>query len=246
MKEVFSWGEPFITSLGFEGVSFAYEGASPVFEKLSCELPLNKNILVAGPAGNGQSTFLKLMAVLLQPGQGRFLVNGLNTTEMSFEEFQGLRRRIGYTFDFGGLFANRTLLDNLLLPLLYHKIEAPNRAEEIAREMAERFYFAHALALRPAAVSGGVRKAVTIVRALMLAPELLLMDDPFTGLDSRVAKELVLKILEMRAEGTIRHVFFTSREDIWSERLGVERLVIENGQVTFEGPKTSAHDGKAA
>jgi ABC-type multidrug transport system ATPase subunit len=91
-----------------------------------------------------------------------------------------------------------------------------------------------------------VRKAVTIVRALMLAPELLLMDDPFTGLDSRVAKELVLKILEMRAEGTIRHVFFTSREDTWSERLGVERLVIENGQVTFEGSKTSAHDGKAA
>jgi ABC-type transporter Mla maintaining outer membrane lipid asymmetry ATPase subunit MlaF len=235
MSDVFNWGEPFMTSLGFENATFAYEGAAPVFENLTLDLPLNKNILVTGPAGQGQSTLLKLMAVLLQPQSGKFLINGLNTTDMSFEEFQGLRRRIGYTFDLGGLMANRTLLDNLTLPLLYHKIETPERAEAIAREMGERFGFTPAINLRPASVSGAVRKIVSVARALLLKPELLLMDDPFTALDAKVAKELVLYLLELRSEGVVRHVFFTSREQVWSERLGSEPMCIEKGVVTFGG-----------
>jgi ABC-type multidrug transport system ATPase subunit len=134
-----------------------------------------------------------------------------------------------------------------MLPLLYHKLESPERAEEISKGLAERFNFTHALNLRPASTSGGVRKIVTVVRALMLKPELLLMDDPFTGLDPRVAKELVLYLLELRAEGVVRHMYFTTREEAWAQRLGYESLEVKGGILTHAGRSSvKLIDGKAA
>jgi phospholipid/cholesterol/gamma-HCH transport system ATP-binding protein len=119
-----------IEKLAFENATFGYSPDRPIFSNLSFELPLDRNVLITGPAGNGQSTFLKLLAVLRLPQSGSFLINGADTTQMSFEEFLPLRMQIGYTFDYGGLFANRTLMDNMMLPLLYHKICEPEVAED--------------------------------------------------------------------------------------------------------------------
>jgi ABC-type transporter Mla maintaining outer membrane lipid asymmetry ATPase subunit MlaF len=222
-----------IESVVFENLTFAYEGAPELFSGVTLELKLGKNILVTGAAGNGQSTFLKLLAVLVQPQKGGVLINGQNTSEMSFEELQPIRRRLGYSFDYGGLLANRTLLDNLTLGLLYHKILSPSEAEAEARKIAERFRFAKVLGLRPASVSGGLRKLVCVLRAVMLKPELFVMDDPFTGLDRTSANELVELLGEMRAQGILKHVYLTSREESWAERLGCEPMVIERGMMTF-------------
>lgn len=228
-----------IQSLVFENAGFAYEGATRIFSELSVELPLGRNVLVTGPAGNGQSTFLKLVAVLLQPEEGSLLINGQNTTEMSFEEFQPLRRLIGYSFDSGGLFANRTLHDNMTLPLLYHKMMEPEMAEEKVRKIAERFRFKNVLGLRPASVSGGLKKTVTILRALLLKPELLVMDDPFTGVDQESAKELVGLLSELREAGTLKHVYLTSREDNWAAKLGCDHLLINKGKIALAERKAA-------
>lgn len=229
---------PGIESLKFDGATFSYEGApKPVFKDVSIDLPLGKNIWVTGQAGHGQSTFLKLMAAIVQPQSGRYLINDCDTTEMSFEEFLPFRKKIGYTFDLGGLFANRTLLDNLTLPLLYHKISSRDEAEAEARAIAERFRFAGHLGHRPASVSGGLRKLVCVLRAFILRPELMVMDDPFTGVDAESVRTLLKLIEERRTSGELRHIFFTSRDELWPERMGYEALIIDSSGLHVNGAR---------
>lgn len=226
-----------IDSIEFRDASFGYEVGRPIFKQISFNVPMGKNILVTGPAGNGQSTFLKLLAVLVQPESGALLMNGHNTAQMSFEEFLPFRSRIGYTFDYGGLFSNRTLVDNLTLPLAYHKVCSSHEAESRAISLAREFGFESVMRQRPSTVSGGLRKLVCVLRAFILNPEVMVMDDPFTGIDPTNARRVISLIQARREAGVLRHLFFTSRDEVWPERLGYEPLIIENGVPQFSGEK---------
>lgn len=216
-----------IESLRFEKAQFSYEGGQPIFNSLEVVVPTDKCLFVSGPNGSGQSTFLKLLAVLVQPQSGRYYINGQDTTQMSFEEFLPFRRRIGYTFDYGGLFSNRTLLDNISLPLVYHKIASEEEAEAEITVLAEKFKFASQLGQRPAAVSGGLRKLVCVLRSFLLKPEMIVMDDPFTGIGPEGSAKLVELIRAKHEANELRHVFLTSREEAWAQRLGCETLWID-------------------
>ena len=222
-----------IKELRFEAAQFTFRGSNKaLFENLNLELPVGKNVWITGAAGAGQSTFLKLISLVAPLSNGSFFINQEDTSQMTFEEFLPYRLKIGYTFDFGGLFSNRTLLENLVLPLVYHKICDQEQAEVQVRELANRFRFMGQLSNRPATVSGGMRKLVCILRATLLAPEMLVMDDPFTALDLASAKALLDLIRESRDRGTLKHVFLTSREENWIEKLDPELLVIEHGYVS--------------
>ena len=216
-----------IETLRFEKAKFAYEEGQPIFNSLEVDVPMNECIFVSGPNGSGQSTFLKLLAVLVQPQGGHYFINGVDTTEMSFEEFLPFRRQIGYTFDYGGLFSNRTLLDNLSLPLVYHKISTEAEAEDEIRQLAEKFKFVNQLGQRPAAVSGGLRKLVCVLRSFLMKPEMIVMDDPFTGIGPDGSTKLVELIHAKRTTGELKHVFLTSREESWAGRMGCKTLWID-------------------
>lgn len=222
-------------SFEFREVTFGYESGQEIFRNLSFELPAGRNVLISGPAGHGQSTLLKLLAVLAQPQAGQYFINGNDTSQMSFEEFLPFRKRIGYTFEYGGLFANRTLHDNLTLPLLYHKICTKDEADEIAHRLAVDFKFNDQERLRPAMVSGGLRKLICLLRAFILGPEMLVMDDPFTGVDADSVRKVMRMIETNRSSGVLRHVFFTTRDEVWLEHLGYERLIVECGRLRWSG-----------
>ena len=224
---------PSIETLTLKDMTFGYEANRNVFTDLSYELPTGKNIYLTGGAGNGQSTLLRLLAVLLQPQKGSYLINGHDTSQMSFEEFLEFRKKIGYTFDFGGLFANRTLHDNLVLPLLYHKITSPEEASAQAMEFGRHFGFERQIQQRPAMVSGGLRKLVCVLRAFILRPEMVVMDDPFTGVDPEAARKLIKLIHDRRDSGELKHVFFTSRDEVYPQRLGNEPLYVEGTKLVL-------------
>lgn len=222
-----------ITDLRLQNVTFGYDEGQPIFKNLTLEIPTRQNVLVGGPPGQGQSTLLKLLAVVHQPQEGQVIINGQNTSEMSFEEFLPFRKKIGYTFDYGGLFANRTILDNLVLPLLYHGICPREEAFARAEWYAEDFKFTNRLLLKPAAVTGGLRKLVSVLRTLLLEPEMLVMDDPFMGVDTENVRRLIRLIAEKRETGEIKHLFFTSRDEVWPQKLGYELLSIKEGAFRF-------------
>lgn len=220
-----------IESMTLEKVSFSYEGSQSLFVDFSLDVPVNKIIRLVGQAGGGQSTLLKLLAVLLRPTSGRYLMNGSDTTEMSFEEFLPFRKKIGFTFDYGGLFANRTLRENISLPLMYHKIYPREEIDEKVNRYISEFRFSTQADLRPASVSGGLRKLVCLLRALIAEPEMLVMDDPFTGLDVESAHRIIEQIQNRRSQGGLKHVFFSSRDEVYPKRLGYESLCIGEGGV---------------
>ena len=223
-----------IRSLELKDVTFGYKDATaPMFENLSVVLPVGENILVSGAVGQGTSTFLKLLAVVHQPQSGSVLVNGLDTSQMSFEEFLPLRTKIGYTFDYGGLFANRSLLDNMTLPLLYHKSFSFEESRQRGIDLANHFGFYNKLAERPASVTGGLRKLVSVLRTLLMNPEMLVMDDPFMGVDPQNVARLIKILNDRRERGDIKHIFLTSRDQNWPKELGCKRLLLHEGKFDF-------------
>jgi phospholipid/cholesterol/gamma-HCH transport system ATP-binding protein len=174
-----------------------------------------------------------LLAVVHQPQEGSVLINGLDTSQMSFEEFLPLRTKIGYTFDYGGLFANRSLLDNMVLPLLYHKAFSFEESRQRGIDLANHFGFYNKLAERPASVTGGLRKLVSVLRTLLINPEMLVMDDPFMGVDPQNVARLIKILNDRRERGDIKHIFLTSRDQNWPKQLDCKRLILHEGKFDF-------------
>ncbi len=187
--------------------------------------------MVGGASGSGKSAFLKILAGIINPVRGSYFLNSSDASAMSFEQFLPYRKRIGYSFDFGGILANRTLWDNLMLPLLYHGEVPIDDAKKRVGELVDRFGLTSATDRRPASVSGGMRKACVVARAFVMDPEMVILDDPFVALDADVTRSLLMLIRERRAMGRLKHVFFTSRGDATTNEIATCTLTIESDAI---------------
>ena len=220
-----------IQNLQFENLKFGFEGQDLLFDRADFDFPMNQMVWVKASSGAGRSSLLQLMAGLQVPSQGKYLINSQNVAEMSFEEFLPYRMNIGYGFDFGGLINNRTLLENVTLPLEYHKIcsrkEAIARATDIFKKLGASKFKDQ----RPALVPGGVRKLTCLIRAIITEPEMVLLDDPSVG----IGQETILKyfdlISDLRRRGKAQHVFISSFDDKLMNCLGHEEIYIDCGQI---------------
>lgn len=229
-------GQYRIRSFELEDVGYSYSSeAASILDGVRLTIPMGEVTHVTGPSGQGQSTLLKLLSFLTVPTAGRILINDVVASEMSFEEFLPWRLEIGYTFENGGLLSNRTLEENLMLPHLYHNLSDFDELRQTIHDIAKRFRFQNQLDRRPALVSGGLRKLITILRPVLLRPSFLVMDDPFSGLDPDTGKTLELLIGDLRNKNQIETICFTSRDEVWPGRLGARALWVENGKAELRG-----------
>jgi phospholipid/cholesterol/gamma-HCH transport system ATP-binding protein len=171
-------------------LSFVKPNGSFVFQNLSYELPPHGVLWIKGSPGSGKSVLLRMMAGLLEPKSGEFLVDGESFYDFSFEEALKYKIQIGYGFDFGGLINNRTLYQNLALPLDYHQIVPVAEIEAFVLEYLKKFDLQDFANERPSGVAGGIRKAVCVLRALIASPQLVLLDDPTTGLRGPILEKV--------------------------------------------------------
>lgn len=215
-----------IQTLQLEDISFAFEGTGSVFENVSFDLPKSRAVWVRSPGGRGKSTLLKILAGLLSPQSGRYLINGEAVSEMSFEEFLGYRMNMGYGFDMGGLLNNKSLAENLILPLLYHKLVTADEAYERVAQVTEMFGMQTIRDARPFAVSGSQRKLACVIRAFIHSPEVVFLDDPMTGLKQDNLNDLYHFIEESFAGHTLKQMFFTSESPELAQKFGAEELLI--------------------
>lgn len=227
-----------IDSLELRGVSYWYDQAKPVFNGASATFLSDHVIHIQGPAATGKSTVLKLIAGLLNPSDGQILVNQQPVQEMSFEDFLPLRLSMGYSFDMGGLLNNRTIIDNLKLPLEYHRLMTPDVIESHIRHYLERFQLATSALLRPSAISGSKRKATVVARSLVLNPDVLLLDDPTTGLSSETRSVLIEEIQALRKQKKAKFVVVVSEDRPFVRELvrcgyGLQELAIESNTLTL-------------
>lgn len=237
-----------IETLAFNDMTFGYDGHAPLFEGVTFTLPSRGSTLIAGMSGSGKSALLKILSGLLTPKAGSYFMNGHDVCRMSFEEFLPFRKRIGYGFDYGGLLANRTLWDNMMLPLQYHNEVEYDAADARVRELMGLFNLLPFKDRRPAAVSGALRKATSIARAFVMKPAVLILDDPFVGLDRTAIERLFELVHTHRDRHGLEHVFFTSRGESVSYKLADQIVTIENARLALgaEFSGDGSTDGRAA
>jgi phospholipid/cholesterol/gamma-HCH transport system ATP-binding protein len=169
-------------------------GRRRVFDGLSCRFPQGRISVVLGASGGGKSTLLRLIGCLVKPDRGDIWVGDEEITCMPEDQAKRFRRRIGMMFQGGALLDSLTVFDNVALPLREHTTLSE---EEVAAEVHRQFTavgLSDVDPLLPEQLSGGMTKRVALARALVDKPEILLCDEPFSGLDP-VAVRLIENLL---------------------------------------------------
>lgn len=163
-------------------INFAYDERS-ILNGISMDIPRGQLIAIMGNSGCGKTTLLRLIGGQLKPTSGQLLVDGQSVPDMNLEELYAMRRRMGMLFQFGALFTDISVFDNVA----YLMREHTNLSEEMIRDMVLMKLNAVGLRganeLMPAELSGGMARRVALARAIALDPMLMLYDEPFAGLD---------------------------------------------------------------
>lgn len=224
---------PPIKSLKFENVFFQHDSQDPILMNTDFEFPTNENVLIQSIQGAGKSTLLQILSGLIIPKSGRYLINDDNVTEMSFEEFLPYRLSIGYTFDYGGLINNRTIYDNLMLPLLYHKLVDQTEANRRVMDVIKLFDLEKFKDERPAHIPGRVRKISCLLRPMVMHPQMLLLDDPSVGLGHETGAKFIDLISKHRAERGLKHVFISSYDEKFMSQINHITVHLDNGLLYY-------------
>ncbi len=190
------WSGPPIVEL--RGVHLDFEG-KPILRHLNLRVERKQRMVIMGQSGAGKSTLLRLILGILRPSSGTVWFKGRNLSHGSRREINGARNKIGMVYQSSALISSITVRDNLALPLeeLTHKRRA--EIDRIVEEKLSLVGMEETGPLMPAELSGGMRKRVAIARALVMEPELLLFDEPTTGLDpvlSSVIDDLIISLTE--------------------------------------------------
>ena len=183
-------------AIEFENVSIAFDD-KVVLQNISFRLSHGETKAVFGVAGSGKSTLLKMAIGLLRPDSGRIFVLGEEITHMSEQELFELRRRVGIVFQESTLFDSLKVYENVAFRLMEEGISA-TEIEERVREVLRFVELERTYDMRPAELSGGMRRRVAIARAIITKPEVLLYDSPTGGLDPVTSNTIVELIVKQR------------------------------------------------
>jgi phospholipid/cholesterol/gamma-HCH transport system ATP-binding protein len=222
------------------GVRF---GRHEVLRDISIDLAAGETLVILGESGCGKTVLLKTMIGLVRPTVGEVFFEGRSLARMSDRELAHLRTRYGFVFQGAALFDSHTVADNIAFPLREHTRVSEAEIREIVTSLVDEVGLPRTvLAKKPVQLSGGMRKRAGLARALALDPQLVLYDEPTTGLDpimSDVINELILKA---RARPRVSSVVVT--HDMQTARKVADRIVMlyplarlrpGEPQIVFEG-----------
>ncbi len=154
-----------------------------VFDRVNMDIPRGQVTAIVGPSGSGKTTLLKLIGAQLRPEAGRIDIGGQDVQALGREDLAALRKRMGTLFQSGALFTDRSVFDNVAFPLREHTALPEALVCQLVLLRLETVGLRAARHLMPAELSGGMARRVALARALVLDPELIMYDEPFTGQD---------------------------------------------------------------
>ncbi|HCM27849.1 MAG: hypothetical protein A2Z99_00025 [Treponema sp. GWB1_62_6] len=205
-----------------------------ILRELSVAFPERESTLIVGKAGSGKSTLLKTAAGLMLPEHGRVQFRGKDLARMSRAEDLAFRRASSFAFQDAALWSNQTIYNNLSLPLDIHEGSLP-KAESDRRilEAARRVGYLEGLGFRPADLSAGEQKLISIARALLLDPDLLFMDEPTASIDDDSVDRLIGILKELKAAG--KTLLIVSHDARFIAEIADNICVIAGGRVSQFG-----------
>jgi phospholipid/cholesterol/gamma-HCH transport system ATP-binding protein len=199
-------------------------GRNTVLDGLNLGIPDGMITMILGPSGTGKSVCIKHMVGLLYPDEGDVLVHGRSVPDMTDDELFGMRKKFGVLFQDGALFGSMNLYDNVAFPLRQHTEKSEDEIREIVSRRLREVGLGGAEEKMPNELSGGMRKRAGFARALVLDPEIVLFDEPDSGLDPVRTALLCDLIKEVHEENGGTYVVIT--HDIASARRTPEYMAI--------------------
>jgi phospholipid/cholesterol/gamma-HCH transport system ATP-binding protein len=214
-------------SKGFNG--------SKVLDQVNLTVNKGENIVVLGKSGSGKSTLIKCLIGLILPDEGEIFVFGKNVMELEYDELNELRLKMGFLFQGAALYDSMTVKENLNFPLSHQRKKISRaEADQLIMEALDQVGLKEAVNKMPAELSGGMTKRIGLARTLILQPEIILYDEPTTGLDTATAKEISELILELQKKNNTSSIIIT--HDMSCAKMTADKVVmLKEGAIVAEG-----------
>jgi cell division transport system ATP-binding protein len=220
----------------FSEVSKRYVGGNEALADVSFSLDKGELAFLTGPSGAGKSTLLKLVALIERPSRGQIVVNGQNLAGVTRRQLPGYRRQIGVVFQDHKLLNDRTVFDNVALPLVIAGAEREDIGKRVraALDLVDLLHKEQAL---PMTLSTGEQQRVGIARAVVYRPPILIADEPTGNLDPELSLEVMQLFQRLNQVGVT--VLIASHDRVLVERFGRRVLSLKSGHVAT--PAAGAH-----
>ncbi|WP_411273408.1 ABC transporter ATP-binding protein [Daejeonella sp.] len=174
-------------------------GNNHVLVDFNLVLQKSESVVVLGKSGSGKSVLIKCIIGLMMPDSGRIEIFGKNIPDLNHEDLDKIRAKVGFLFQSNALYDSMTVRENLEFPLRRHWIEVTqDEVNSLVTEALEDVGLAHTIDMMPVELSGGMRKRIALARTLILRPEIILYDEPTTGLDPITSKEIIELMIEIQ------------------------------------------------
>jgi phospholipid/cholesterol/gamma-HCH transport system ATP-binding protein len=210
-------------------------GTKEVLKDINLQLKRGENVVVLGKSGQGKSVTIQCIVGLLTPDNGTVKVFGEDVAQMNDEQLKELRTKVGFLFQSGALYDSMTVRDNLEFPLTrILKITDQAELDKRVEEALDGVGLSDAIDKLPSDLSGGMRKRAGLARTMIVRPEIMLYDEPTTGLDPITSREISELILDMQKKYKTSAIIIT--HDMECAKITADRVVIMNeGTYIAEG-----------
>ncbi len=210
-------------------VSMQFE-EKKVLDGLSLKVEPKDRLVIMGQSGSGKSTILRLVLGILHPNSGSIFFKQFEITRLRRRKLQQVRQHIGMVYQYSALLSSRNVRDNVALPLEEVTDKSRKEIDEIVDQKLELVGMQDAKELLPSELSGGMRKRVSLARALVLEPELVLLDEPSAGLDPVIASVIDELIISLSEKSKVTSITVT-HEMGSAFRIGTRMAMLYQGKI---------------